>query len=50
MHRALILAPLTAIVGIGVHSLFDFNLQIPSNALLLLMLVAILSEAAASAA
>jgi O-antigen ligase len=49
MHRALLLGPLTAIVGIGVHSLFDFNLQIPSNALLLLVLVAVLSEAAGSA-
>jgi hypothetical protein len=34
------------IFGILVHSLFDFNLQIPSNALLFLVLVAVASCAA----
>lgn len=35
------------IFGILVHSLFDFNLQIPSNALLFLVLVAVTSSVAA---
>jgi O-antigen ligase len=35
------------IVGILVHSLFDFNLQIPSNALLFLVLAAVASNVAA---
>jgi hypothetical protein len=30
-----------------IHSLFDFNLQIPSNALMFLILVAAVSQAAA---
>jgi O-antigen ligase len=37
------------IVGILVHSLFDFNLQIPSNALLFLVLAAVASSVAALA-
>jgi O-antigen ligase len=37
------------IFAILVHSLFDFNLQIPSNALLFLILVAVASSAAAMA-
>lgn len=43
---ALTLASGTGIFGILVHSLFDFNLQIPSNALLFLVLVAVGSSAA----
>jgi hypothetical protein len=31
-----------------VHSMFDFNLQIPSNALLFLLLVAVASNVAAA--
>ena len=34
-----------SIVGMAVHSLFDFNLQLPSHALLLLLLSAIVSQA-----
>jgi O-antigen ligase len=37
------------IVGILVHSLFDFNLQIPSNVLLFLVLAAVASNVAALA-
>jgi len=46
---ALALASGAGIFGILVHSLFDFNLQIPSNALLFLVLVAVASSAAAIA-
>jgi cobalamin synthase len=46
---ALALASGTGIFAILVHSLFDFNLQIPSNALLFLVLVAVASSAAALA-
>ncbi|HXG91039.1 MAG TPA: O-antigen ligase family protein [Blastocatellia bacterium] len=35
------------IVGMLVHSLFDFNLQLPSNALLFLLLASIVSQLAA---
>ena len=45
----LALASGAGIFGILVHSLFDFNLQIPSNALLFLVLVAMASSAAAIA-
>lgn len=38
------------IVAMLVHSLFDFNLQLPSNALLFLALVAVLSNLSAAAA
>lgn len=38
------------IVAMLVHSLFDFNLQLPSNALLFLTLVAVLSNLSAAAA
>jgi O-antigen ligase len=43
----LALASGAGIFGILVHSLFDFNLQIPSNALLFLVLVAVASSVAA---
>ena len=43
------LASGAGIFGILVHSLFDFNLQIPSNALMFLVLVAVASCAAALA-
>jgi len=43
---ALALASGAGVFGILVHSLFDFNLQIPSNALLFLILVAIASSVA----
>jgi O-antigen ligase len=46
---ALALASGAGIFGILVHSLFDFNLQIPSNALLFLILVAVASCVAAIA-
>lgn len=46
---ALALASGTGVFAILVHSLFDFNLQIPSNALLFLVLVAVASSAAALA-
>ncbi|MFY9607544.1 MAG: polysaccharide biosynthesis/export family protein [Blastocatellia bacterium] len=46
MLSALALASGAGIFGILVHSLFDFNLQIPSNALLFLVLVAVASSAA----
>jgi len=46
---ALALASGAGIFAILVHSLFDFNLQIPSNALLFLVLVAVASSAAAIA-
>lgn len=36
----------TGILGILLHSVFDFNLQIPSNALLFLFLVAVVSSIA----
>lgn len=34
-----------SVVGMAVHSLFDFNLQLPSHALLLLVISAIVSQA-----
>jgi O-antigen ligase len=40
-HRAQILGALTGCVGMLIHSCFDFNLHIPSNALLFLCLAAI---------
>lgn len=43
----LALGSASGIFGILVHSLFDFNLQIPSNALLFLVLVAVGSSVAA---
>ncbi|HSF23103.1 MAG TPA: polysaccharide biosynthesis/export family protein, partial [Blastocatellia bacterium] len=46
MLSALALGSGAGIFGILVHSLFDFNLQIPSNALLFLVLVAVASCAA----
>jgi O-antigen ligase len=49
MVGGLALASGTSIFAILVHSLFDFNLQIPSNALLFLVLVAVASSAAALA-
>jgi protein involved in polysaccharide export with SLBB domain/O-antigen ligase len=49
MLSGLALASGAGIFGILVHSLFDFNLQIPSNALLFLVMVAIAWSAAALA-
>jgi len=43
------LACSASITGMLVHSLFDFNLQIPSNALLFLFLAAMLSNVVAAA-
>jgi O-antigen ligase len=44
--RAIALGSGAGIVAILIHSLFDFNLQLPSNALLFLLLLAILSQTA----
>jgi O-antigen ligase len=46
---AVALACSTGLIGILVHSLFDFNLQIPSNALLFLFLTVMLSNVPAAA-
>ena len=46
--RALGLGSAAGVFALLVHSLFDFNLQIPSNALLFLLLAAILSRAGAA--
>ena len=43
------LACSAGLIGILVHSLFDFNLQIPSNALLFLFLTVMLSNVPAAA-
>ena len=43
--RALGLGSAAGVFALLVHSLFDFNLQIPSNALLFLLLAAIVSRA-----
>ena len=45
--RALGLGSAAGVFALLVHSLFDFNLQIPSNALLFLLLAAIVSRAGA---
>jgi O-antigen ligase len=45
MTRGLALGAGTGIVAMMVHSAFDFNLQIPSNALMFLMLVVIADRA-----
>lgn len=47
--RALGLGSAAGVFALLVHSLFDFNLQIPSNALLFLLLAAIVSRAGAVA-
>lgn len=41
LYQAQILAALVGCIGIAIHSVFDFNLQIPANALLFLTLAAI---------
>jgi O-antigen ligase len=46
---AIALGCATGIVSILTHSLFDFNLQIPANALVFLILVAMLSQIASLA-
>jgi O-antigen ligase len=46
---ALALASGAGAFGLLVHSVFDFNLQLPSNALLFLLLTAVASNVAASA-
>src|SRR5262245_43508852 len=47
--RAIALGCTAGIFALLVHSLFDFNLQIPSNALLFLLLAAVVSTASVSA-
>jgi O-antigen ligase len=47
--QALALGGGSGTFGLLTHSLFDFNLQLPSNALLFLLLVALVSHAAAVA-
>ena len=47
MRRALAIGGGTGIFGLLVHSLVDFNLQLPSNALLFLLLVAAVAQAGA---
>jgi O-antigen ligase len=47
--RGVALACSTGLIGILIHSLVDFNLQIPSNALLFLFLLAVLSNVPAAA-
>ena len=37
-ERALVIGPLVACAGLLLHSLVDFNLHIPSNALMFLLL------------
>lgn len=49
LSRALALGCGAGVFGILVHSLFDFNLQLPSNALLFLVLSAIVSLSSAVA-
>jgi O-antigen ligase len=46
---ALALGSGAGLFGILVHSIFDFNLQVPSNALLFLLLTAVSSRIGASA-
>jgi O-antigen ligase len=48
LEAALALASGAGIVSVLVHSLFDFNLQLPSNALLFLLLSAVASQVAAA--
>jgi O-antigen ligase len=42
VERSLALGTIIACFGMGIHSLFDFNLQVTSNALLFLLLIALL--------
>jgi O-antigen ligase len=49
LHRALAIGGGAGIFGLLVHSLVDFNLQLPSNALLFLLLTAAVSQAGAKA-
>lgn len=42
-HRALAIGAVVGIVGVAVHSLVDFGLHMPANALMFVMLLAILS-------
>jgi hypothetical protein len=44
LFRGLALGGAAGIFGILVHSLFDFNLQLPSNALMFLVLSALLAS------
>ena len=44
MSQALALGSGAAVVGMLVHSCFDFNLQLPSHALLFLLLVTVLAQ------
>jgi hypothetical protein len=41
--RGIVLGGLTSILAIGVHSIMDFNLQIPANALLLAVILGLTS-------
>lgn len=49
LYAALALGSGAGIFGILIHSLFDFNLQLPSNALLFLLLAAVASHVGAEA-
>jgi len=48
-ERALALGVTVALIGIGIHSAFDFNLRVTSNALLCLFLLAFLENLGAQA-
>jgi O-antigen ligase len=48
-ERALALGVTVALIGIGIHSAFDFNLRVTSNALLCLFLLALLENLGAQA-
>jgi len=49
-ERALALGVTVALLGMGIHSAFDFNLQVTANALLFLLLVALLENLGARSA
>lgn len=49
-ERALALGVTVALIGMGIHSAFDFNLQVTANALLFLLLIALLENLGARGA
>ncbi|MCS6816480.1 MAG: O-antigen ligase family protein [Blastocatellia bacterium] len=49
-ERALALGVTVALLGVGIHSAFDFGLQVTANALLFLLLVALLENLGAQGA
>ena len=49
LHRAFAIGGGAGVFGLMVHSLFDFNLQLPSNALLFLAVAAVVSRVGAVA-